>query len=222
MQNGSIIKLLGITSIATLFSTAMLSSAAVVSLDLTSNGQAGVDLRDTGSHIFDSITLTGSAISADTGTIIHTLTGGMGVDDDAEGNDNNEIEATFGESLTFTLNFGDNVSSLILTEIDFSSVGGASGGDAALVSINGGANFLLETGATDFSGVSDIWTPTGGISILNTYTITFTSQADISLQGISFDVTATVAPEPSSLALLVFGVLGLVGRNKKKLTLMKA
>ncbi|MEP3479229.1 MAG: PEP-CTERM sorting domain-containing protein [Fuerstiella sp.] len=105
-----------------------------------------------------------------------------------------------GEAVTFTVT---STRALELASLDLNLVGGAT--DAAFVSINGGADIQLYAGAplVDFNGTTDVFT--ANLPIASGSTIRISTNNEIGLQGITFNVAAI--PEPSSWALI--GMIGL-------------
>ena len=86
------------------------------------------------------------------------------------------------------------------------AAGSAGGGDAALLSVNAGANLILETGAANFNGTTDVWSP--NLILSNGDTFRVSAQDSVGLQEISLDVTAI--PEPATAMLMGFALLGMM------------
>ena len=173
----------------------------LVTLDLTDAAStAGDSFENTGTFSTNGVTFSVSAATTlGDGTGSFSANGSnAGVDSDgvtgAGGDSASEIDN--GETLTFSLTFAATTT-VSLNNIDFQGVGG-SASDQASVSINGGAATNLFTGQADFNGSSDVWTPSGGISLSSTNTIAITTSDQISLQAISFDINLAPVPEPAS------------------------
>ena len=117
------------------------------------------------------------------------------------------------ETLTLTWTFAAT-EMVTLLSMDFSGIG-SDATDAAFVSINGGTAIQLNTGAADFSGGTDTWTPSGGLAIVSGDTYTFTAADQFDIADIIVDVTSAV-PEPSSaICLGLFALCGVVTRRRK-------
>lgn len=209
-------------SVAVLAATALYSHAAVVHtfvFDLTNAG-VGFDL-DSGSgpgfHTDTSSALSDFTISVAGSTAnVNATVESLGINHTGAGDDTDQIDNLAGaETLIFTLTAPTLSSQYYMTilSIDFFEVG-PSVGDAALVSVDGGSDIILETGATDFNGSSDVWTPTitpFGYNVNST--ITFTAQTSYGLQGITFAFVEKT-PEPGTLGLFALG-LGLICATRK-------
>ncbi|MCH2114152.1 MAG: hypothetical protein MK171_04490 [Pirellulales bacterium] len=178
------------------------ASAATITLDLTNGGAtstAGDALDSSGLGSYTEAGITIAAIAS--GGNVNSLSTKMGVD--APGSDDSdEIESSFTEDLTFTITFGSL--NVVLTEIEFTGTGSQDGGDAALLSINGSANLILETGATDFNGSTKEWTP--NLTLSSGDTFKFAAQNKYGLEEMIIEVTAI--PEPETAILLIMSMTG--------------
>ena len=129
--------------------------------------------------------------------------GGSGVDSGVGGFFGGDV-GTAGvgtaEELTFTLTFGEDVPSLLLTSIDFFGVGANT--DSATVSVAGNASVTLLDGfGSEFDENLDVYTPATPIQISSGDTIVFSNvsvssgpfgtAANYSIEAIGFS-TATV------------------------------
>ena len=173
--------------------------AATITFDLTSGGNAGPNLDDSGTGSYTEGGVTIAAVA--TGGVVNSEPVRMGVGA-ASGTDNlEEIEPP--EDLTFTITFG--ALNVTLTEFDFSGAGSTGGGDAVLLSINGGSNIVLETGAANFNGSTDKWTsPSLVLSSGDTFKVA--AQESVGVQNIILEVIAI--PEPATAILMALAVFG--------------
>lgn len=170
----------------------MPASASLQTLDLTTGGAAGTALDGGGSYNFAGVTL---AASANVG-VVNATASRMGINIVGDGgDDSDEIDFAFGEELTFTITFAGPLS-VSLTSLDLVGVG-PSAGDEANLTFSGSPTVVLQTGATDFNGSTDVWTPAGGVSIASGDTILFQAGTKFGLEGIAFDVNTI--PEPASM-----------------------
>ena len=164
----------------------------------------------------DGITVTAVAtttLDSDTGPVFNrnngpnigdpTVEGGSGVDSGVggfAGGDAGTAGVGPGEELTFTLTFGADIPSLVLTEIDFFGVGGDT--DSATVSIAGSPPVTLLNGfGSEFDETADVYTLSTPIEIVSGDTIVFSnvssfggpfSSPNYSIEGISFSTDSTV------------------------------
>lgn len=187
------------------------AQAAPIVFDLTDPtsgaATAGEDLESSGSASQGGVTITATAA----GGALNSLSNSFGVN--ATGSDDSDqIEFDFSESLTFTITF-NAPTTVSLTEIDFLGIG-PNANDDALVNVAGAGNVTLETGATDFAGTPDTWTPAGGISLSSGDTIVFTPSshdgASFGLESITFDVV----PEPATCISFAIGMFFLGIRRR--------
>ena len=203
--------------VALLVIPAVQAEAQIV-LDLRNDGGLGDLLEATSPDPVtqDGITVTAVAtttLDSDTGPVFNrnngpnigdpTVEGGSGVDSGVggfAGGDTGTAGIGPGEELTFTLTFGPDVPSLVLTEIDFFGVGGDT--DSATVSIAGNLPVTLLNGfGSEFDETDDVYTPSTPIEIVSGDTIVFSnvsgfsgpfSAPNYSIEGISFSTAATV------------------------------
>ena len=127
-----------------------------------------------------------------------------------------------GEELTFTITFGNDVSSLSISQIDFFLPDDAR--NTATVSIAGNDPVTLFDGfGSEFDDDQDLYTLASPIEILSGDTIAFSNTSasaffffpSYQVAGITFNAEATAVPEPSSVAMLgLGGVLMLVRRKR--------
>lgn len=188
-------------------------TAAIVTLNMLNvSGSAGEAFNSSSSFTDSGVTFSVSAT-----TTLGSMTGrfsanttSSGVDSDGlsgvGGDDTSGMDA--GETLNLLIAFPTNID-VTLTEIDFDEIGPANGDDAALVSV-GGNSFTLETGATNFNGSSDEWSPM--ISINDGNVISFSAEDNYEIISISFDIQAV--PEPTSLVMFA-SILGFCVRRRK-------
>jgi hypothetical protein len=194
-------------------------SAAIISFDLldpTGVGGTAGEAFESGSPF----TASGLTIAVAGTTTLGSTTGVYSANTSEAGFNSGGLVADqasgldFGETLTFTLNFaGLNVS---FASIDFSGIGSSSA-DSAFVAVSGGAPAELFTTVPGFNGTTDVWTPSGGLTIANNDTIVVTASDVVFLERISFDVTAV--PEPSTFAflgLLTGGVMAHRVRRRRR------
>lgn len=176
-------------------------NASIQMLDLTTGGAAGSALDAGLPYMFSGVTLTATGI----GGAVNATAASLGINVVGDGSDvSDQIDAAFGEELTFTITFGPSISSLFLTQLDLVGVG-PDAADDAFIHINANPAVVLETGAANFNGTTDVWSPSP-IALASGDTIRFVAGGTFGLQSISFDVYAI--PEP--LSFLVWGV-GIVG-----------
>ena len=174
---------------------------AVAVLDLTTGGAAGIALNAGLPYTFSGVTLTATAI----GGVVNATAASLGINVVSNGSDvSDQIDAAFGEELTFTITFGPSVNSLFFTQLDLVGVG-PSLPDDAFIHINANPPVVLETGAANFNGTTDLWSPSP-IALASGDTIRFVAGDTFGLQSISFDVIP--APEPVSFLVWTVGVVG--------------
>ena len=81
--------------------------ASIQVLDLTTNGAAGTALDSGLSYVFSGVTLTASATSTIGTPAVNATSSSLGVNILGDGSDtSDQIDAAFGEELTFTFTFG--------------------------------------------------------------------------------------------------------------------
>lgn len=188
-------------------------AAAVQFLLDDTGGGAGAAFESAGTFTTMGVTVsvaTSSTFPGSTGAAFSANGSGSGVNTAGTSADEaSELDA--GETATFTFSFS-SPTTVSLTSFDFQGVGSAGGGDAALVSVNGGATVTLETGVANFNGSSDTWTP--NIALSSGDTLAISSQDLIRFEAFTLEITAV--PEPSSFAL--FGLAGtfLAVRRKRR------
>lgn len=113
------------------------------------------------------------------------------------------------ESFSFSFEFGPDTS-LVLRELDLAGVGSnaVNPSDSALVVIGGGAPIRLGTGAADFNGTTDVWSP--DLTITSGEVFTLTAEDSFSIQQIIVEsFSTTPIPEPSAFVALGIGLLGM-------------
>lgn len=188
-------------------------SADIILFDLKdAAGTAGRALETSGSFTTNGMTITVETESSEgdltssfsaNATTAGVNTGGTSLDQASQ------LESY--ELLKFTL----SGSGFYLTSIDFQGVGGTGAGDAALVTV-GGVGYKLETGADDFNGSTDLWTPAGGILLASGSLIEIKSENVIGLESLSIE-TISAIPEPASMGMLVSiaGLAGVIVRRRK-------
>ncbi|QDS98600.1 PEP-CTERM sorting domain-containing protein [Adhaeretor mobilis] len=177
--------------LATLVTSLSLSPAIAetVVFDLrapTDGINAGNDLEDeemiTGNmHTAGGITVTASAM----GGAVNGTAAGMGVNADANNDDRDAIEAAFGESLSFTINFAGFTVDLV--SIDFKEIGQED--DSAIISINDVTAIELHTGVDDFNGTSDVWTPAETVPLISGDKFTFSADIAFALEEITLETS---------------------------------
>ncbi len=180
--------------------------ATPITLDLTTDGIGGDLETSPFNHTFSGVTITASP----TGGVINATSTSLGVDGTVTGEDADQVDSA--ETLTFTFAFAPPTT-VSLTEINFAGVGANGAGDDAIVTV-GGSTYNLATGATDFNGSTDIWTPSGGITLSSGDTIVFEAQTAVGLEGITLDVV----PEPAAGLLAVFGIVTLIVQRRRRLS----
>lgn len=186
-----------------------LANAAVV-FDLTTGGLAGADLDASNGDYTDPTTgvnidvSTTTTLPGNTGSVFNAVSGGGGVDSlsvTSTGNDaGSQVDAE--EVLTFTFTFTQPTIELVSIDLAGQD-GNATGGDQVFVNVDGVTTTLF-AGAADYSGTTDLWTPSAPITLSSGDTIVFTGEDTFRVTDINFDVVAV--PEPSSLAIL--GITG--------------
>lgn len=180
------------------------STDAGVVFDFLSSGGAGAALQSSGTFTSNGITVavSNSTSLGDLTSTFSSNTIGAGVNSGAVNDSASAIDN--GESLTLTFNFA-SLSSVQVESVNFQGIGSANSGDAALLSVNSGSNIVLETGADDFNGSSDVFSPgafsSSPIFLTSGQSLTITAQERVSLQSITFEPIPN--PEPSSV--LLFG-----------------
>ena len=188
------------------------SEASIQVLDLTTNGAAGAALDSGLSYVFSGVTLTASATSTIGTPEVNATSSSLGVNITGNGSDiSDQIDAAFGEELTFTFTFGPSYM-LKLLSIDLLGVGPTTPGDDAHVYINANPPVVLHTGVTGFNGTTDVWTPAGGIPLSSGDTIRFVAGTSFGIQTMTFQVV----PEPVSLCVWIVGTAVCLCRRKSR------
>ena len=172
---------------ATAMSLIVFSASAAVTFDPTENAAYdGLSIIQENLTDLDNGFLTEITLTAGGGTF-NSNVGDFGIGDD-------EINGT-SESITITFS-----TDIFFNYIDLGGVGSSDGTDSASFTI-GGSTTILQTGATDFDGGSDIYTPSSPIFLAQGDSILLTGSTATS----SYDLEAinvTVTPEPNAYALL--------------------
>ena len=194
-------RILPIIVAATATASVTQANAAPLFFDLESDGSAGPALENTGTYTEAGVTINATATGGD----LNSLSTSFGVD----GGDSDQIDAGLGEKIDFEFVFTGLTVSIL--SLDFVGVGSASGDDAVFFTINNGVLTQLETGATDFNGSSDIYTPAVPIALSSGDVLTITAEDVAGIEGI----TLNVVPEPSSLGLLGLGSLIIARRRRR-------
>jgi hypothetical protein len=190
------------------------ASAGLVLLD-DSTGNGGAAFESGSSFVISGVT-----ISATTSTTLGDLTSVFSANGSGSGVNSGGISGAAdgasavdsGEHIVFEFSFPSNLI-VSLSSFDFSGVGSSEGGDGALVSHNGGADILLETGAGNFNGSSDLWTP--GLMLSSGDTLRIGAESQIVLEAFTLDVTAV--PESTSLLFCSVGFAACFGFRKIKI-----
>jgi len=196
-------------------------SDADVVFDFRSNGNAGGALQTSGTFTSNGITvaLSSSTTLGDLTSSFSTNTIGAGVDSGAVTNDDwDSASATdSGEALTLTFTFS-SFDSIQVESVDFQGVGSANQGDAALLSVNSGPDVVLETGASDFNGSSDTFSPgafsSAAIFLSSGQSLTISAEETVSLQNIAF--TPIAVPEPASILLFGGYLIASMKRRRRR------
>ena len=113
-----------------------------------------------------------------------------------------------GTSESITISFSTDI---LFNAIDFSSIG-ADITDGASFTI-GGSTTNLFTGATDFSGGFDIYTPSSAIALTAGDTILLTGSSATSSYDLDI-INVTAVPEPSTALLGALGALAFLRRRR--------
>ncbi len=178
-------------------------SAGVITLDLRDPAGSAGEAFEAG----NSFTVSGVTFSVAASTSWGTATGSYsgnsstaGVNSDGVGDEPSRLDV--GETLTFTLTFDDAALMVELENIDFSLVGGTAD-QAALVTTTAGS-FTLFTGAADFNGTTNVWSPAGITFSTGDAMVIQASGSDnvVALQAMSFDVASIAVPEPAAFVVL--------------------
>lgn len=174
--------------------------AMLVTLDLTGDNDnmsetPGEALESSGSYTIHGLTLSVATIPVNS---FVANAGDAGVGSGAM------IGA--GETLTFTFTF--TATSAELVSIDFAGIG-PSADDDATVQVDA-STFTLETGAANFDGGIDLWSPS--IALLPGSTVTFTYPGTgngYSLEAITLNIAAIPEPTAALFGGLMASALGL-------------
>ena len=113
-----------------------------------------------------------------------------------------------GTSESITISFSADI---LFNSIDFSSIG-ADITDGASFTI-GGSTTNLFTGAADFNGGSDIYTPSSAIALTTGDTIVLTGSSVTSIYDLD-GINVTAVPEPSTALLGAIGFLAFRRRRR--------
>lgn len=153
---------------------------------------AGNELQANGTYTEGGVTVTATAVN---GTVNGTAEG-MGVNADEVGDDTDEIEAEYEESLSLTFSFlGFDVQ---LVSIDLAGVGAIMTPpeeDSALISINDVLTVELFTGVMGpngeniFNGSQDIWTPAETLNLISGDVFTFTATDSYRIEEITVETS---------------------------------
>lgn len=198
-------------------------AAELITYDLRDPNGNGNDTANTAGEQFENgatsisasgVTLTLSATTTlGDGTAVYNADGTQGgLDSNGANSGNGGDVATaidLGETFMLTWTFSAGTS-LVLRSIDFAGVGNnTTEMDSALVAIGPAAPVRLGTGAADFNGTTDVWSP--DLTINSGETFTFTAEESFSLQQIIVEsFSTTPVPEPSTFAAIGIG-LALLG-----------
>lgn len=180
-------------------------------------GNAGAALESVGTFTNHGVTLSTTVTST-----LGSMTGNFSANGSGSGVNSAGItagdgpsELDAGETVTFTFAFS-TPTTVTFSSFDFSGVGPSAGGDAALVSVNGGSDLILETGVANFNGGSDVWTP--NLAFTSGATIRVNAQDTIRFEELTLDIV-TAVPEPSSWAMMVMaGTCVVFCRHRRKHT----
>lgn len=149
-------------------------------------------LEETGTYTEGGITVTATAENG----VVNGTGDGMGVNADEVGDDTDEIEAEYEESLSLTFNFSGI--SVQLVSIDLAGVGAVmtpAEEDSALISINDVLAVELFTGVTGpngesiFNGSQDIWTPAETLNLISGDVFTFTATDSYRIEEITVETS---------------------------------